>query len=424
MPGPRWRSAAAGWLRQAADSLSPSPEVSATDHPPYDGGHLAPDAAAAGSRRFDLGEAPEHWVKLLRDAGLVAGGHGVGKAGPTTPADDDSAGPASVPLASSAQAGSGEAGSLRADAADAGNAAAYGQAARAEGAGAGGHHPRANGGRRIPRLLIGRRTATSQPVLREHAANGQAASPHAADPQAARAGSASDTGTAHISRLGAEAVPKEGQGMTRPGSLPGPTPPGSGEPALTSGSHRHSARRAAPTLASNTNQPARQPLPNASPPEPSAPELPGAAGLTVPPGLSRQEGLSGEFGTSGPQRLSERSVRSGLWRLAWSPERFSSAAAPSGEGTVQTGPAAVVVPEGQTAPKQPAQNRAHPERPLDGAGVQYPALGPAARNLPSALAGEWPELPVIHAAPATEAAPKIEQALTRNLRLRDEQQAV
>jgi hypothetical protein len=56
--------------------------------------------------------------------------------------------------------------------------------------------------------------------------------------------------------------------------------------------------------------------------------------------------------------------------------------------------------------------------------VQYLGPRPPAKNLPSALAGEWPELPTTHSGPAMEAAPKIEQALTRNFRLRDEQQAV
>ena len=428
MPGPRWRSAAAGWLRSAADSLSPAPEASAPDPGPYDSGYYAPPAAAAGSRGFDLGEAPEHWVKLLRDAGLVAGGHGVGKPGPTTPAAADSAGPArqgsappvpgpAVPgsaqpgpaMPGSAEAGPAEAGTLRAGSADAGSATGEAQAARGTGAGAGGHRPRAAGDRRIPQLLIGRRTAGSLPVVQEQATNQQAPDPQSLGPQslgpqagrAGRAGSASGTGTARDGRLiGAEAILDEGPGMAQSGSVPGPTPPG--ESAHTSQSHRRSPQGAVPTPASEIHQPARRALPPAWPAEPPGPELPGL---------------------SGPQ------MRSGLWGV---PARSPSAAAPSGEGTVSANRAAVVVPRDQAAaviPHQPAPNRhvpshARPERPLDVDSVQYPGPRPPAKNLPSALAGEWPELPATHAGPAMEAAPKIEQALTRNLRLRDEQQAV
>lgn len=383
MPGHRWRSTAADWLRSAADILSPAAEASAPDHGHHGGEYSARGPGRAAGRTFNLGGAPEHWVKLLRDAGLATGepavatppvgSPGVGTPGPARPAaPEEAASPVPAPRPGDSSA----ARSPRAVAADAGPATGTRQAAPDDGSGAGGRRPRAAADLRIPRLLIGRRAAGSQPASR---------------------------------KTGTQATPnQQGTDPQDPAPGSGVAPPASGTPGHASHTRSRSARRADPAPASGSYQPVTRLLPGtpaqlipAQPEEPAQPQVPpptGHAGLPVMPG---------------PRARAHPAVTR-----------------PPAEGTVRyPGRAAVgTLPPRQPPPTVPFDpGPATSTHPLERAGMQYAVPGPEqpATDLGPALAGEWPELPPSAAAPATAAVPeRVEQTLTRNFRLRDEQGAV
>lgn len=409
MPGHRWRSTAAGWLRSAADILSPAGAAAAQDHARHGGGYPAQGPARAAGRTFDLDGAPEHWVKLLRDAGLSVGSpetteaagsqaQGSQEVRPQAPAREAAASPVPPRRPGDSPA----ARSRRAVAADAGPATGSGQTAAAD-AGAGSRRPRAAGDLRLPQLLIGRRAGGRQPASQK---TGTQATPQqqVADPQG-------------IHRLD-------------PGPGSGLAPPASGTPGRASRSRGRSARPADPTPASGPYQPVSlfrpetspaQPIPaqqdiptqadlRAQPDEPAQPHVPPPAGLA---GLHGLTGLPGLPVVSGPPAQS---------RPATTRPPTGGAVRHPGRAAVGTFPPHVPQP---TVPNGPGP--AMSSHPLERAGGQYPVPGPGqpARGLSPALAGEWPELPLSLAVPAINAAPeRVEQALARNFRLRDEQGAV
>lgn len=419
MPGHRWRSTAAGWLRSAADILSPA---AAQDHARQGGGYPAQGPARAAGRTFDVDGAPEHWVKLLRDAGLAVGSPetteaagapalGSQEAGSPAPARPAAREAAASPVPARRPGESPAARSRRAVAADAGPATGSGQTTAAD-AGTGSRRPRAAAGLRLPQLLIGRRAGGSQPASRK---TGTQATPEqqVADPH----------GTHRLD----------------PGPGSSLAPPVSGTPGHASPSPGRSARPADPAPASGPYQPAsrlrpgtwpaqpiptQQPIPThadlraqadlpAQPDEPAQPHVPPPAGPAGPAGLRGLTGLPGLPVVSGPPAQS---------RPAATRPPAGGAVRHPGRAAVETLPPHLPPP---TVPNGPGP--AMSSHPLERAGGQFPETVPEqpAGRLSPALAGEWPELPLSPAVPAINAAPeRVEQALARNFRLRDEQGAV
>lgn len=401
MPGHRWRSAAAGWLRSAADSLSPVHEVSAPDPGPYDGRHpsagAAPAAVPARSRSFDVAGAPEHWLKLLRDAGLAPGEPGATESRPARPAVGEAVSPVQAhrlsdsspaktretwrrflgrhsgkSAPSSPPAAEGGVSSWRATqgafrpgdggvAATAGPATGSGQAVPEDG---GGRRIRAAADRRIPQLLIGRRAAVPQ-----------------TDVQRTTGQRTIDQKTTDRKTIDQQTPDLQ---TTRAGST--------GTPARTFRSRTQSPRPAAPPPPSNTYRPESEHLPGTLPMRP----MPAAS-----PGLPGLPGLPGRSHPAATRPPADRTVR------------YAGDAAAVG-----------LLPSAHPAPNDPSPPPTQtPER----IAMQYPVPGPEqpAGNPSPALAGEWPDLPHPPAAPATDSAPeRAEHALTRNFRLRDEQRAL
>ncbi len=71
-----WRRGLASRLRGMAERLEPGGPATRGPSPAAPSGTGGPTARSTPSRGFDLSGAPEHWVRLLRDAGLAPAGDG------------------------------------------------------------------------------------------------------------------------------------------------------------------------------------------------------------------------------------------------------------------------------------------------------------------------------------------------------------
>lgn len=408
MPGHRWRRAAAGWLRLAADSLLPAQEsqgqASAEDRR-YDGGRPGegdsgglqragivgvgfPDAGSGVGRRFDVAGAPEHWVKLLRQAGLAPGAPRHAESPLADPEVDGASGydAAAAPrVARDATINAGPAGP------EAGTVGA--------GTVQGAHGPRLRAGtRHIPQLIIGSRAAAEQPGQERgnQRSSQQTASPPESTPKrlpATAAGSKPGSATVDSGPRPAPAEPPDAAAATA-----GLAAVGSSQPA-PEGLRNPFRLRPAPAVP-GTRQAQREPqsqedqAPKATP---NQAEVHGAAPPTAP--------------SPGPATL--RPAASAASEL---PTLHPPTGRPGAERPSSAGP----------EPPHPSTEGAagHEGRSAVVGSPLHPPAGTESTPRP-AVAGEWPELPH-HQLPQTTALPpeRVEHLLTRTLRLRDEQRAV
>lgn len=443
MPGHRWRSAAAGWLRQAADSLSPResglqdsdqdgkddggrPGGSAGGGPQGAGGDGAglagADFAGAGpagvgfanagsgtGRRFDVAGAPEHWVNLLRQAGLVPGvpwqlgtqspQADVGEApGPGLPAGQaDAAGDTRRAAAGGLDSGFGP-----------GSGPGQADAGQPDGIprnpGQGRPGPRLeSAARRIPRLVVGRRAAEQQ-TLRE--------------PEIQRDGLHS------TSRQAPPSAPQRSRATTGGQQPAGQASTGSGPSTASAEPHNTAAPAAAGSPAGTGDQPGSKsprdpfrflPTPAARDPRQALTEYPSRelpwSGRT-PSGLQNPGVRQASAPTTGPTTLA--------------PAANPAARPPSPNLPIGRRQPGLPDPTRPLLPQPPAERTDGYEGRSAVVGAELPLpvekVDPPPRP---ALAGQWPELPQSQARQAPAMPPeRMEHLLTRTLRLRDEQRAV
>ncbi len=440
MPGHRWRSAAAGWLRQAADSLSPreSRSQDPVQDGRYDGGGPGgsagggpqrrdsggagfggdsggagfggagyPGASAGAGRRFDVAGAPEHWVKLLRQAGLVP--DAPRKGGPLLPQPG-------VHGARSAEAGADSPGSPEIPSRDAWvdanpvrmetgtpqGDAVQGDPVQAEALpGQRGLRFREPVARRVPRLIVGRR-APEQPAGPEsnHGSGHPTAVPQASGSAVRDSRSVADH-PGFSGSAGTGSVPSSASAV--PADTAGPAAAGS--PAGTIHQRGSNGSQDPPPLLPNA------PDPRQASPESPARELPSSDGAPSGP----QDPAAREAPAPTPGPISPGSTVS---RAAQPPALHPSTRHRQPEPPDQTRPQVPQPPAERTDSYEGRSAVVGPDPTLPVEKMDPPPPRPA-------LAGEWPELPQSQARQAPSMPPeRVEHLLTRTLRLRDEQRAV
>lgn len=386
MPGRRWRSTAAGWLRWAADSLAPPAARPAAGVIPGGGMQPLPGGTPVSIRSIDLAGAPEHWIQLFVGAGLTSGG----------------------------DSGGGGTGSSGGEGADGDGLRAVSDARRGR---------RGRTGARLPaRLFIGRRVVESEGPGQQGVTGG-ARNVTAAGQQ--------ETGTR---------IPGHGSGGAgtgaRQGSDQGPAQTFAPAPISrllsASANSAPAAARNFPQRAGWTSGP---PTPPAA--TPSAPAAVPPAALSGPPRPRpvsmpgfRSMPPAGSSLAPLPRILPHRRPASAQplpSEPRGAPTRPPLAFDPlPSPGRMRTSWPKATGPSATGAPGFPAGTAPIASRSQAPMGDTVPAEEEqAAGTQRAALTGQWPELPVRPAAPAVVAAPELlEQSLARNYRLRDEQRAV
>lgn len=425
MPGHRWRSAAAAILRVAAARLAPDtdqqvpspledtrgPDMPWAQSPPQAAGR-PPGSPAAGTtgaaRGFDVTGAPAHWVRLLRDAGLVSGEHCAGQGVPGEALSE------TVPLPAAPWM------------------------AGAPGAIKGRRHA----GRTVGRAWSSARGRIGSGVFTDWAVGGGGLEPLSA----AMRGSSGDRVSRNRAARPADAERPSAGWQHRPGSAQrgndaevhadGPSQEGeaSGDrvrlpavPRLLVGLRNRPAPEARPAGISPAV------MPTAGNPPPGIP-------FRLPPASVKSSELSGETPsvTSHPAAGSGTVFQAAGQQLPLQAARLQQVPPPPQGGREDTRPGTVVVLPPAAIPSDngagagpPAGRPAFVAGPAQRLSNKYPDRAPTAgqpdgqRGPAPALTGNWPELPVLPATGAVALPPeRIEQSMTRHLRLHTEHWAL